>query len=123
VVDVPDDLAVIADHELLRLIVFNVAMNASRHTHEGEIRFRARTGRKGAELELRDTGIGMTDADRAAAFDRFHRGADAQGDGFGLGLAIAAEAAEELGGDLRLEQGPDGGTIVRIALPSGTIVA
>jgi signal transduction histidine kinase len=122
-VDVPDGRAVIADPELLRLIVFNVAMNASRHTYDGEIRFTARSSENELELEIRDTGIGMSDSDRAAALDRFHRGSDAHGEGFGLGLAIAAEAAEALHGSLRLEPAPDRGTIVRITLPSGRIIA
>jgi two-component system sensor histidine kinase PrrB len=121
-VDVPDGLAAIADPELLRLIVFNVAMNASRHTYDGEIQFTARSSENELELEIRDTGIGMTEADRVAALDRFHRGSDAHGEGFGLGLAIAAEAAEELRGSLRLEPAPGRGTIVRIALPSGRMI-
>jgi signal transduction histidine kinase len=121
-VDVPDDIAVIADPELLRLIVSNVANNAARHTHDGEIRFTARSRSEESELEVRDTGPGMTADDRASALVRFHRGSNADGQGFGLGLAIAAEAAEELNGSLRVEPAPDRGTIVRIALPGGKIV-
>ena len=55
-------------------------------------------------------------------FDRLYRGGDID-DGFGLGLAIAAESVRALGGRLELEARDGGGATARIALPLARLVA
>jgi two-component system sensor histidine kinase VicK len=121
-VEAADGVAALADRELLRLIVSNIAQNSVKNTHVGSIRFAARSIDGRTELEIADTGSGMSAADRDAAFDRFHRGSDSS-EGFGLGLAIARDAAEELGGTLELESTPGEGTVVRIGLRSAEVIS
>jgi signal transduction histidine kinase len=120
-VDAPEEVVALADRDLLTLVVSNVGSNAVTNTHEGEIVFEARGSPGSVELEIRDTGSGMDQAERDAALDRFHRGGDSAG--FGLGLAIAAEAVRELGGTLCLEAAAGGGTRVLIALRGASIVS
>lgn len=120
-VDVPDRLAALADRQLLRLALANVTTNAIKNTFVGEIRLRGRRVASWAELEIRDTGIGMSVRDRDAAFSRFHRGTASEGEGFGLGLAIAADAIDAMHGELRLDSAPEAGTTVKIRLPAAEL--
>ncbi|MEU9453053.1 HAMP domain-containing sensor histidine kinase [Streptomyces sp. NPDC048277] len=69
-----------------------------------------------AELHVVDQGPGMTEADRARAFDRFWRAPDADHDGTGLGLPVVRRLAHAGGGDVTLEAAPGGGldAVVRL---------
>lgn len=60
------------------------------------------------ELAVSDQGPGLTEPERARAFDRFWR-ADPSRPGTGLGLAIVAGLAEASGARVRLEEAGDGG--------------
>ena len=68
-------------------------------------------------IEVRDTGVGMTPAERETATARFVRGG-VKDDGFGVGLAIVQETVTALGGELELESAPGQGTTARIRLPA-----
>lgn len=122
VVRCPAEVATLADRELLYRILFNVAANAAKNTDQGEIVLEARARGAWTQIEIRDTGRGMSRVDREHALDRFHRAPDSEGEGFGLGLAIADEAVRALGGALKLVSTPGVGTCVTIELPSAKIV-
>jgi signal transduction histidine kinase len=117
----PDDLAVLANRELLLHALDNVVANAIKHTEQGSIEITARELGRQAEIEIRDSGRGMTREQATAAFDRFYRTRATDG-GFGLGLAIAHEAVTALGGTIRLDSAPEQGTRVRIGLPSARVL-
>jgi signal transduction histidine kinase len=76
--------------------------NVARHAHARTCRVRLSVDRSGdvLELEVRDDGAGMPEGRRA-----------------GVGLASMRERAEELGGTLSVEPGPDNGTRVLARLP------
>jgi two-component system, OmpR family, phosphate regulon sensor histidine kinase PhoR len=111
----------LADRDLLHRALANVAENSAKHTQEGEIVLEARGNGTTTEIEIRDTGPGMTDEERARAFQRFYRSSNGT-DGFGLGLAIAQEAVLAIGGTIELESKAGVGTRVRVALPSAKIL-
>ena len=115
------ELAMLGDRDLVRQAVDNVAANAARHTREGEIALVARDAGTVTELEVRDTGSGMSDQDVAQAFTRFHRSQGSRG--IGLGLAIAKEAVEALGGTIELESTLNVGTRVRMRLPTARLLS
>ena len=58
-----------------------------------------------------DDGPGIAPAELAHVFERFHRGRDerATTSGAGLGLSIARELTEIMGGSISAESPPDGG--------------
>ena len=120
-VDAPDHIAALADRDLLYQALENVAANASKHTQKGEIVFEARDLGRTVEIGVRDTGTGMGREDAARAFNRFYRGSE--GAGFGLGLAIADEAVQALGGTITLDSKPAVGTHVRLRVPRAQIVS
>ncbi|MFF4547320.1 sensor histidine kinase [Streptomyces sp. NPDC001406] len=62
----------------------------------------------GVELHVVDQGPGMSEADRARAFDRFWRASDSHHDGTGLGLPIVRHLVNASGGEITL--GPASGT-------------
>ena len=70
-----------------------------------------------AELHVMDEGPGMTDAQRARAFDRFWRDGTHQGTGLGLSIAQRLVAAD--GGELELRAARAGGldAVVRLRIP------
>ena len=93
------EIGTLADRDLLRQAIANVAENSAKYTRSGEIVLEARENGTMTEIEIRDTGPGMSDEERARAFHRFYRASNGT-DVFGLGLAIAEEAARAIGGTI-----------------------
>jgi signal transduction histidine kinase len=122
-VKAPEDVAALTSRDLLRLTLENIATNAAKHTREGTIVLEARALGRTVEVEVADTGPGMEATEAAHAFDRFYRSTEWERDGFGLGLAIAQETIRALGGTITLDSAPGIGTIVRIRIPSATIIS
>lgn len=116
VVDAPADLVAHTHYGLLEAVLVNLVQNAARHTVEGRILLIARGTRRGITIEVRDTGPGMDAATRARVFDRFFK-AGVRREGFGLGLAIATQAAAALQSHLELDSWPGVGSVARIVLP------
>ena len=72
-----------------------------------------------AELVVRDHGPGICSDDLPHVFDRFYRGAEARAQpGSGLGLAIVRQVVEQHGGTVSAEPATDGGTLIRVRLPT-----
>jgi signal transduction histidine kinase len=117
------DVGAIADPELLYRVVANVAENAAKHTRAGQIVLEARQDEDTTEIEIRDTGPGMSESEQSRAFQRFYRSDDRGTHGFGLGLAIAREAADALSAQIELDSAPGAGTRVRVTLPSAKILS
>jgi signal transduction histidine kinase/CheY-like chemotaxis protein len=113
--------AIIAsDRRRVRQILMNVVGNAIKFTQSGTIAIRlARAGDR-LTIDVTDTGIGLTDGQRARLFVPFEQAdpmiARTYG-GTGLGLALSQRLAEGLGGGLELTAStPGAGTTFRITL-------
>jgi len=80
----------------------------------GEVTLRIDARAGGAIIEVGDDGPGIPTLDRTRAMEPFHRLARASGEGSGLGLGIAREAAASLGGTPELtERGAGPGLVFR----------
>ena len=111
-----DSVTVSGDPAELRALLDNLVDNALRYTPGGG-RVDVGVHRAGTEavLAVRDTGPGISPAERERVFDRFYRGADARAPGSGLGLAIVKRIADRHGARLRLNS-PEDGPGLRIAV-------
>ena len=116
----PPELVAYADGERLHQVVANLVDNAVKHSPPGgRVTVRARRGPTPGSLELdvRDEGPGIPEADRQRVFDRFHRGSRPGRDGgTGLGLAIARWAVDLHGGRIEVAESPRGCRI-HVTLP------
>src|SRR5690606_885209 len=72
-----------------------------------------------ARFEVRDNGIGMSDAEQARLFRSFSRDGKSEAEGTGLGLAIARRTVERLGGNLGVSSVPGQGSRFWFTLPLG----
>jgi signal transduction histidine kinase len=107
------------DPERLRQVVVNLLSNALRHTATGG-RIEVRTAVEGddAVLEVLDSGPGIAPGDLPHVFERFYRGAGAEGSsGSGIGLAVAAELVAAHGGTIGARNRPEGGAVFTVRLP------
>lgn len=108
-----------ADPASIDRILDRLLENAIRFTHVGSVRLSARAQEGRIWIEVRDTGIGISQAFLPHAFDEFRQ--ESSGDarrheGTGLGLAIARRLAEEMGGSLEAESTPGRGSTFRLSL-------
>jgi signal transduction histidine kinase len=117
--DVPRGVHVAAPAELVEALVRDLVTNAAAYTESGFVRVTVRARDDVAELEVRDTGVGIPQAELPRVFDRFFRGTAARrlAPGSGLGLAIARRIAEAHGGSVEVLPAKGGGTVARVLLP------
>jgi two-component system OmpR family sensor kinase len=117
---VPPHLVVEADEPRIRQVLANLLGNVRAHTPPGtHAKVRLSAAYDGALIEVADSGPGMTPADAARAFDRFHRGASrSAGTGSGLGLSIVQAIATAHGGHARMLSAPGEGTTVQVWIPA-----
>ena len=79
-----------------------------------------------AVIEVRDTGVGIADADInrvIVAFERAGNAVPGKHEGVGLGLAIVSNLAKLHGGELRLRSQPGKGTSAQLHLPAARVSA
>ena len=112
------------DQQHLRQILTNLLANAVKFTGAGHVLLWVdaidRTESEARlRFEVRDTGIGITDADRAKIFDSFTQADDKTNrryGGTGLGLAIARQLAELMDGRIGVESGLGAGSVFWLEL-------
>ena len=110
----PNDLSVHGIRDSLLQVLYNLVINASRHTQGGRILLLAEEKDHEIILSVRDSGDGMDKETISHAFDR---GFTKDG-GHGLGLALCREITEYHGGRIWIERNdPEKGITVFIALP------
>ena len=106
-------LSLHAAPEALRLILRNGLENALKYTPEGgEVTLRLMSDQDNAVIEIVDNGPGIPPSERERVFNSFYRVPGTPGEGGGLGLAIAREAAIRLGGNVSLHERQEGSGLV-----------
>jgi signal transduction histidine kinase/CheY-like chemotaxis protein len=116
--------ALVGDPTRVRQILFNLLGNAVKFTSRGGVKVRAGTqplghGLTRVSLCVSDTGIGLSEEQRARLFRPF-----AQADssttrrfgGTGLGLSIVRRLAELMGGMVEIESAPGAGSTFSVTL-------
>ncbi len=96
--------------------------NAVKYTPEGgKVTVQVREGDGQVELEVSDTGVGISDAHLPLIFERFYRADPSRTrGGAGLGLSIARQIAEAHGGTMEVSTKPGEGSTFKLLLPKKT---
>ncbi len=118
IVDMLPGTVIESDGDLLTLVLQNLVGNAVKYISRGNIRVGFREdARSGVPvLWVLDEGPGIEPSIWATIFEAFQRG-DVHGEpGVGLGLTIASQAAELLGGSLTVNSRVGVGSIFRLIL-------
>ncbi len=113
-----EQLELRTDPQAMRLILKNALSNAIAYTPPGgDITLRFHEENHNIVIEIIDSGPGIPDSEKGRVFDPFYRIAGTEGNGSGLGLSIAHDAALRLGGTISLEnRQPGTGLIFRYRL-------
>jgi heavy metal sensor kinase len=110
------------DASALRRLLLIVIDNAVKYTREGEIAVRLSPVNSRVEVQVADTGVGISEADLSHVFERFYRADKSRNrdsGGSGLGLSIAKWIADVHHGAIEAHSVPNRGTTVVITLPGG----
>lgn len=118
--DISVSVAVVADRLRLKQILHNLLSNAVKFTPDGgKVRVDAAPRDRFAEISVSDTGIGISEDQHRAIFDKFYqvRSATKGGGGTGLGLAITKGLIEQHGGRIWLKSEPGNGSCFTFTIP------
>lgn len=108
VVDVEETLPKYLEGDALHIkqVILNLINNAVKYTKKGKVFLEVCQEEKQISFSVKDTGIGIKKEDMEALFDMFMR-ADIKRhrniEGSGLGLTIAKELCEQMGGHIQAE--------------------
>lgn len=138
IVDIPEDLNVLADETMVGRVITNLIHNGIKFTESGQVTISAQyineqaniTGQTssaetdGAEtwvrISVQDTGMGIPPDEIGRIFERFYkidRARNRKQSGTGLGLAIARHIVEAHGGRIWAESNGKTGTTFYFTLP------
>jgi signal transduction histidine kinase len=116
--DVPP--AVFADPVRLRQILLNLINNALKFTEQGGVTVRAVSQGDRVRIEVQDTGVGIKPEDQQLIFEKFRQSESfvtRSHQGTGLGLTLAKELVEHMGGEIGMSSAPNVGSIFYVLLP------
>ena len=118
---VPTDLPLIhADEDKLIQVVINLLSNAVKFTDKGKVVIEASLDNGQIMVEVKDTGIGISEEDKHKVFERFRQAGDTLTDkpkGTGLGLPICREIIEHHDGIIWMKSEPGIGSTFFFTIP------
>jgi PAS domain S-box-containing protein len=121
----PDNKSnILTDKGRLRKILAKLLENAMKFTSKGFVELGYQLIDNKIEIHIKDTGIGISPEKQAIIFDRFSKldkGRAKLYGGLGLGLSIAKENAELLGGEITLISEAGTGSTFYVTIPYKTI--
>lgn len=122
ITEIPDDLFIHADRNLLQIILRNLMMNAIKFTREnGFIAIKAKQEKGTVEIAVVDSGIGISEEDQRRLFrleDVLIRRGTAEETGSGLGLILCKELIEKHKGQIWVESEAGKGSAFKFTIPS-----
>lgn len=120
-IELPDDLPnVFGDPNRITQILINLLSNAYKYTQEGGATIRARQNNNAVQIDVADTGLGISEEDQEKLFTRFFRADDSavrKQAGTGLGLNITKSLVEMHGGEIWMTSTFNEGTTASFTLP------
>ena len=119
--DIEEGVKIKSDEELLSIVWNNILSNAVKFTDEGGlITVSLRKNDDRAEVDISDTGCGMSPDVGRRIFEKFYQGDESHsGEGNGLGLALVKRVIDITGGEIFVESERGKGSKFIIKLPVG----
>jgi two-component system phosphate regulon sensor histidine kinase PhoR len=105
----------------VREILQNFVTNAIKYTQTGSVTITAHTKDNGIQFEVRDTGIGISQADQSKLFEKFFRSDDQRTrdqNGTGLGLYVTMKLARLVGAKINLQSELNKGSTFTVFIPN-----
>ena len=107
---------VLADGSRLEQALRNLIHNSLRHTPPGGlVILNASATRDQMQIQVRDTGEGIAEADLPHIWERYYR--SAENGGTGIGLTLVKSFTEAMNGQIVVDSTPGEGTCFTITLP------
>lgn len=120
-INVADNMVCRSDAFRIKQIVNNLVGNAIKYTDEGKVTVSTAYMNGRLTIGVDDTGCGMTPEEQQRVFNAFTRLPGAQRkEGVGLGLSIAREIVERLGGSINLVSRKGEGSKFTVVIPMET---
>ncbi|MDP8938892.1 MAG: cell wall metabolism sensor histidine kinase WalK [Actinomycetota bacterium] len=102
-------------HRMLAILLDNALKYSSKDSPVG-LELSREDGH--AVISVSDQGCGIPEEEQPHIFDRFYRAqGSSRADGTGLGLALASEITDHLGGEILVESEPEAGSTFSVILP------
>ncbi|WP_137845994.1 ATP-binding protein [Microbacterium sp. 2FI] len=110
-----------ADPLRIRQVIDNLLSNAIAYNRDGGTVFvGTTTDGTSSWILVRDTGVGISEADRSRLFQRYYQAGAPRRAGTGLGLAITRDIVRAHGGELGLHSSPGVGSTFVVKLPASS---
>jgi two-component system OmpR family sensor kinase len=117
--DTKREALVVGSGKLISRAVENIVRNALRFSRRGDtITIEIHPDAQGATLRIRDEGPGVKPEQLASLFEPFVQADTTSGQGYGLGLSIAKRAILAHAGTIEAANGPQGGLVITVWLPT-----
>lgn len=103
-------------------IVLNLVSNTLKLTISGRVAVRVHLSDRSVELEVSDTGCGISETDLPHLFERFFRGEARHArsaEGTGIGLSLVQELVKAHGGGISAKSSLGVGTTISVRIPRG----
>ena len=100
-----------ADPDKIKQVLNNLIGNALKFTDKGSVTVSVDTHEDKVEVDIADTGMGISPEDQKKLFSKFQQISSQQNgkpQGTGLGLYISREMMRKMGGDLRIKHSEPG---------------
>lgn len=115
VVAIAREQLIAADRDMMRRAVLNLVLNALDAMPDGgTLTVTSSVDGEAVELEVADSGPGLSDESRRRAFEPFYT---TKQRGTGLGLAIVSRIADAHGGEVIAKNRPEGGAAFALRIP------
>ncbi|MCG8702288.1 MAG: tetratricopeptide repeat-containing sensor histidine kinase [Bacteroidales bacterium] len=121
--NIPTDLVLYSDANMVSAIMRNLITNANKFTHGGTITIDLLWDHNNCEISVQDTGIGLTE-EQITNFFNFSKIKSTPGTngekGTGLGIHMCYELSKALKGNIKFESTYGEGTLVRLTIPGSS---
>jgi len=116
-----DRIPIESDPKLVRLVIVNLVSNAVKFTDHGEIAVTVSAEGDSRIVRVTDSGAGIPAAEQARIFEPFQNVTPTRHKhlpGIGLGLSLARQIVDNLGGHIAVQSEPGRGSTFEVFLPA-----